>query len=227
MAIAPVLQWLSDPNRTYHHGKLLYEQYGNNIVHQTIINTGHQASNFHFTYLENSLRAIADQGTTKSIVDIPDLQAFDKPEISGISDQEYSKLPEDLRTIRKDAKNNFNRAKFLFARIPLVDSKEERLTMALQLLNDFDRNREKMGHVQGFLDTGSFTPPVTVIKDLKAVSELTVRELIAESKNLPTYISKDRTRLDVAENDLRKEDLKNRIKARLERLEEIQRRLNE
>jgi hypothetical protein len=228
MAIASVLQWLSDPNRTYHHGKLLYEQYGNNIVSSTIINTGHQGSNYHFTFLENCLKELADHTPEKMQVAIPQLETFTVPDKPGISDQEYKKLPEDMKSIRKDAKNQYNRAKWLFARIPLTDSKEQRLEMALQLLDDFDENRRQMGHVQGFLEKGTYTPETIILKELKPVEDLSIKELIAESKNIPTYVTKDIKRIkDVPVDTDRFKELTSRIKARKERLEQVNRRLNQ
>ena len=228
MAIASILQWLSDPNRTYQHGKILYEQYGNNIVAATIINTGHQSSNYHFTYLENCLKDLVDHTPQKMEVIIPDLTEFNQTQKQGISDQEYQKLPEDLRIIRKDAKNQFNRAKWLFARIPLTDSKEQRLEMALQLLDDFDDNRRQMGHVQGFLDKGTYIPETIILKELRPVQDLSIKELIAESKNIPTYITKDIKRIkDVLIDSDRFRELTSRINARKERLEQVNRRLNE
>lgn len=227
MAIAPILRWLSDPNRTYHHGKLLYEQYGNNIVSKTIINTGHQGSNYHFNFLENCLKELADQTPDKLAVIIPDLESFTTPAKPGISDQQYQTLPVELRDIRKDAKNQFNRAKWLFTRIPMIDSKEQRLEMAIQLLDDFDDNRRQMGHVQGFLDKGTYTPELIILKKQKPVVELTIKELIAESKNIPTYISKDRAKLESSDDVDFKTKVTARISARQERLELIQRRLNQ
>lgn len=228
MAIASILQWLSDPNRTYQHGKLLYEQYGTNIVAATIINTGHQGSNYHFTYLENCLKDLVNHTPQKIQVIIPDLNEFNIPQKQGISDKEYQKLPEDLREIRKDAKNQYNRAKWLFARIPLTDSIDQRLIMALQLLDDFDNNRRQMGHVQGFLDKGTYTPETIILKALKPVQDLSTKELIAESKNIPTYITKDIKRIkDVIIDSDRFKELTGRINARKERLEQVNKRLNE
>ncbi|HEY0056288.1 MAG TPA: hypothetical protein VGB63_13105 [Pedobacter sp.] len=232
MAIAPVLQWLSEPNRTYHHGKLLYEQYGNNIVTKTIINAGHQGSSYHFSYLENALKAIANTSpVSETKILIPDLNSFQKENKggTGVSDTEYSKLPPELKDIRTKAQNHFNRAKWLFARIPVTDSRAQRLQMQLQLLNDFDDNRALMAKVQAFLNTGSVTPePAPVSKELKPVAELTIRELLTEAKNIPTYLTKDNKRLkDAEEGSAKYFEIQTRIADRQQRLEEINRRMNE
>lgn len=232
MAIAPILQWLSDPNRSFHHGKLLYEQYGKDIVCKTIISSGHQGSNYHFNYLEAALKAIANTSPeTAKETSIPELHTFQKvaKEGSGVSNQEYSKLPAEIKDIRTEAQNHFNRAKWLFARIPITDSRIDRLNMALKLLNDFDDNRTLMGKVQQFLDKGTVDPEkIPVAKDLKPVAELSIRELFAEATNIPTYITKDNKRLKQAEEGSAKYfEIKARIAERTQRLEEINRRMNE
>lgn len=228
MAIAPILLWLSDTNRTYHHGKLLYEQYGRDLVTRTIINTGHQGSSYHFITLENALRELSSSFSEVKAVVIPDLSTFDKPLFpsGGLTNEEYAKLPEDLKNVRGDARQCFQRAQFLFARIPLTDSPGQRLTMALQLLDDWDENRRLMGEVQHFMDNGSVIEKAPAIEKLKQVDQLSTKELMAESKNIPTYITKDRKKLASATEASKSDAINIRLNGRLERLEQINKRLN-
>jgi hypothetical protein len=228
MAIAPILQWLSDSNRTYHHGKLLYERYGNDVVTKTIIGTGHQGSSYHFNILENALKELSSKTSEVTAVIIPPLSDFVKPDAKpGISDKEYQSLPENVKQIRAEARSCYQRAQFLFARIALNDSPEQRLNMALQLLDDYDDNRRLMAEVQHFLDKGIVVPKPALIEKLKPVDQLSVKELTAERQNLRTYITKDKKKINaVPIHTPRFEALRLRILHRQERLKLIDRRLN-
>lgn len=228
MAIATITQWLNDPNRTYHHGQILYKQYGKNAIARIIIDTGNQHSNYHFSYLERALLETNQTAAEKSALIIPDLIEFNTQPSQGITDKEFQALPDEIKQIRNNAKNHFNRAKFLFARIPLTENETDRLNQALQLLDDYDQNRELMAQVQTYLNLGSIPPSlIQETKTEKPVPDLTIRELIAESKNLPTYITKDKQKLkSTSDKPEAAQKLQNRIDYRIARLNQINQRLN-
>lgn len=220
MAIASITQWLADPKRTFLYGKALYEQYGDNRVTLALIRSG--SGSYHFGKLTEALKKLNEQSNLepKPIV-IADRPAAKHPTKKN---PDLTSAPEQILKIRNDKNTKYARARKLFEMIRLMDSREHRLASGLELLDLMDEVNESWAAIDEWHEKGKVHEAM-IAEAEKSVDDLSLAELLKESKNLPTYISKDRALLKTPLIDRKKMKISARLELNVKRLELIKKRL--
>jgi hypothetical protein len=214
MAIASITQWLNDPQRSYQVGKLLYEQYGDNKVVLSLINSG--SSSFHQQQLFTALQKVNLKVNLepKKIV-IPDLSSENQERSKPITN--YTSAPEQILNIRDEKSLNFAKARKLFESVRVMDSQEHRLEAGLQILDLMDKVNEAWEIIDQWNDSGKIAE-LKQIEEEKAIEEMNIHELIRDKAKLMPNISKDKKRILGAKNDKDKLKYTQKYEARKQRL---------
>lgn len=218
MAIASITAWLNG-SRDFYHGRMLYEQYGSDRLTLTIIRTGSSA--YHFSKLVEGLELINKQANLEpKRIEFPD-----PPQIITPNDK-WGGAPDPILEIRNEKNKRYAQARRLFEAIRVMDSQTHRLEAALTLLEDMDFVNESWEAIDQWRETGKVKEVQKSEAD-KKVSQLDLKELIRQSKNLATYISKDKKRLKESSDPKKQVKIKSRLELRQYQLDEINRRINE
>lgn len=202
MAIATITQWLAAPVKNYAIGLALYNQHGDNPLLKTILQ--HGDSDYHLTRLTEALdqlngilkdEAVDQKKVTASQVHIPALETIPvPPQRHALSDSEFSKSPEPIQQLYTQNSRLKTRADYLYLQVRSVPTPTARLELALAQLDDRSQINENWKEIKEYHVTGKIQENIKE-EQQKQVSELTVTELIALNKNLPTYITKDKQKL--------------------------------
>lgn len=213
MPIASITQYLADPNKSFQRGRMLYEQYGDNRIVMALIKSG--SGSYHFTKLLEGLKEVNRQMNLepKPIVIADHIQ---KP--AGKTAPDFTSAPDKIIEIKNAKTANYAKARKLFEVIRLTDGRQNRLNMGLELLDLMDKVNDAWSVIDEWKDKGKVREQ-QLEETEKSVSELTIAELMKEAKNLPTYISKDRTRLKDAATDAKKVKISTRLEINIKRLE--------
>ena len=223
MAIASITEWLKSKSKTYLHGKVLYMQYGNKQHLKTLFNSGN--SSFHFQKLEialNELNLLNSPPPKQIIIAEPP-----KPKVlEEKAVMDYKNSPDKIKEIIAVKNKSYALARSYFTTIPFMDSQEHRKEAAKELLKEMEFVQDCWQAIDEWQKNGN-------IRDLKLgnlateINGLTTAQLMAEARNLPPNISKDKGKLAICDNPKKQLILDNRIKERLERLTLVKQRLNE
>ncbi|WP_231424015.1 hypothetical protein [Pedobacter sp. Leaf250] len=232
MAIASITAWLLSPNPNFIHGKLLFQQYGNDRLVETIINSGSGA--YHFSKLRSALEKINESPgiEPKQIVytspPVPDQPAHAEPPTSSLiskSKPDLDDAPAEIWAFRNQKNAIHAEARHLFVTAKLMDSKEHRLEAALRILDLMDQVNEYWLIIDTWRETGK----ILELKKEEAIAEvsaLTIQELLQEQKNLPSYISKARKRFNDAKEPRKKTRALAKVESLVSRLTEVKRRID-
>lgn len=218
MAIASITAWLNS-NRDFHHGKMLYEQYGSDPLILAIIRTG--TGNYHFSKLLQGMEEL----NKLSNLQPKQITFKDPPPLDDQTDK-WKYAPDPILKIRNEKNYRYAQARKRFETIPLMDSQDHRLAAALDLLDDMDFVNESWGAIDQWRENGTIRE-MRKIEQVQEVSELSLKELLKQSKNIATYISKDKTALRNTDSPKGQIKLKARLEIRESKLQEINRRINE
>lgn len=219
MAIASITAWLHDPKRDFHHGRMLYEQYGDDRLVLTIIRSG--SGPYHFSKLLVAMEALNKLPNLQpKKIFVPDLPLVDKkPEV-------WQDAPDPILGIRNEKNRRYAEARKIFETIRIMDSQEHRAEAALLLLDNMDFVNESWSAIDTWRETG-------IVKEVKqkeaevSISDMDVRDLIQKSKNIATYISKDKKKILLEKNPAKLLKLKRRLELREFELAEMNRRIDE
>jgi hypothetical protein len=201
MAIAPITQWLDSREKNYLVGRALYEQYGTNSLLKTLFKNGD--SDYHLTRLIESLEELNRQLHAIDQKQQPQHQRFVIPPLESIpvpatrmslSDPAYQNAPEEIKDLYTANSRLNSRADLLYLQARSAPTAAERLELSLAQLDDRQQVNENWQTIKEYHATGVVQEQVKEAEE-KNVSELTVSELMALDKNLPTYISKARKSL--------------------------------
>jgi hypothetical protein len=224
MAIASITQWLDNPNRSYHHGVKLYEQYGTDRVILALIRSG--TGSYHYAKLRAGLEAV---NKNSNLQPKPIVVSQLLPEISsgeGKKNPDFTGAPDEIEKIRTEKTVRYAQARDLFANIRYMDSRENRLQAGLELLNHMDFVNDSWLVIDEWKETGKVLE-LNKKETEKTVSELTMAELLKESKNLPTYISKTSRKLKDAKSPALKVKFAKQLEERKHRFDLVKKRLEE
>lgn len=220
MAIASITAWLNGSDKNYHHGRLLYEQYGNDPLVLAIIRTG--SGQFHFNKLHEALEELNRQANIKPkpiVFEAPPERVLSK---SGALDD----APGEIWTIRNEKNQRYAQARKLFESIPFMDDQKHRLEAGMELLEHMKYVEEAWGAIDHWRETGTIRE-LKKKETVKEVAELPLGELIRQEKNLQSTISKDRKRAREAKTDIDRAKIEQRIEERQFKLAELRKRINE
>jgi len=222
MAIASITAWLNNPDRSYNHGRLLFEQYGDDRVLLALLKSG--STSFHFSKLQTALERLNKKSNLepKQIVIAEKItDVLERPDQRPIG---YENAPNKILEIRNLKNKRYAQARHLFESIRVLDSKELRLQAGLELLDHMDYVADAWGAIDDWKENGRIRE-LAQKETEKEVADLTFIELVQESKNLPPNISKDRTKLKEANDPKKQTKIATRLEARERRLEMVKRRL--
>lgn len=224
MAIASITAWLNDPNRNYLHGKALYEQYGENKAVLALIRSG--SGSFHLAKLKEGLEKLNLLANLepKPIV-INDYHRPEPAAAPGKTNPDFTSAPDQILRIRNEKNEKYAQARKLHETIRMMDSRQHRLQAGLQLLDLMDEVNESWSIIDEWKEKGTIREKMLADTE-KSVAELTLAELLQESRNIPPNITKDRKKLPTA-TDAKKVDIALRLEAREARLKAIKKRLDE
>lgn len=217
MAIASITAWLSS-SRDFHHGKMLYEQYGDDQLILTIIRTG--SGNYHFSKLLEGLEELNKLSNLE-----PKAIQFTEPTPLDDRADKWKGAPDPILEIRNNKNHRYAQARKRFETIRVMDSQDHRLTAALELLEDMDFVNESWGVIDEWRESGLIRE-IKKKEEERKVSELNVQELIQQSKNLATYISKDKKKLESASEPKKQLKIRARLESNTFKLDEIKRRIH-
>lgn len=232
MAIASITTWLTSPNKSYVHGRALYQQYGDDKLVLTIINSG--SSSYHFSKLHEALDKLNAQSNLepKRITFVappppePDVSAGGTPGAISKVKTNLDVAPPEIRAIRDDKNLMHAEARHLHTMLRLMDSKEHRLEAALKILDNMDKVNESWVAMDEWERTGVITK-LQQEETIKAVNELSTQELFKEIKNLPSSISKARKRYNDNTDPKKKTKALAKVHSLVARQSEVKRRIDE
>jgi hypothetical protein len=192
MAIASITGWLNNPHKTYHQGHALYEQYGDNPVLKVLLKSG--STSYHLAKLKAGLEEVNKKS---NLVPKPIVISQFIPEqlvSPGKTAHDYKDAPEKILQIRDLKTNRYAQARKLFEMIRVLDSADLRKQAALEMLDHMDFVNESWAVIDEWKANG-------VIREIEEkqstieIADLCIPDLLKESKNLPSYISKAKTKL--------------------------------
>lgn len=193
MAIAKITSWLADPNRSYDHGRSLYEQFGTDVVVLAVIKGGN--SPYHFTKLFDSLTALnqtLEEKTAPKQAIIPNLSEFKGPAAAPVKNKpDFHSLPDAMKDVTTIKNQHKRRADQLYIEIAFTESSEDRRIMALTMLEDYDKVQECWGILDNYRDTGIVLESKRKTID-EEVKDLSVLQMMNSLKNIRTYLCKDK-----------------------------------
>lgn len=225
MAIASITAWLNNPARSYYQGRMLYEQYGENRVLITLFQSG--STSFHFSKLTAALQALNTQANLEPkaiVLKEPAPAPLVRPDKAAPIG--FEEAPDKILEIRNEKNRRYAQARRLFESIRVLDSKDLRRDAALQLLDHMDYVNEAWGAIDEWKDSGRIRE-IQQKETTLEVSELSLVELVQESKNLPPNITKDKNKLKAATLPSVQAKIAARLQARIHRLELVKRRLKD
>jgi hypothetical protein len=232
MAIASITNWLNSPKRDFATGKMLYEQYGSDRLILTIIRTG--SSTYHFQKLLQGMEALNKLSNLKPkaihhepapVQEPPRLVVGELPPVEKRPEQ-WKDAPDPILEVRDEKNRRYAKARKLFEMIRVMDSQEHRMEAALELLDDMDYVAESWEIIDEWKKDGTVREMRKKAAE-KEVAEMNLRELFAKSKNLASYISKDRARVKKVTDPRKLLKIRARLEENELKLEEMKRRIDE
>ncbi|MGY4385652.1 hypothetical protein ACVWYN_002698 [Pedobacter sp. UYP24] len=222
MAIASLTTWLTNPDRQYDQGLLIYEQYGTNQVTLALLRSG--SSSYHFSKLQKSLEEL---NLREDLVPIPIVIGEYIPEdivSPGKPVFDYKSAPDIIIDIRDNKNKSFAQARKLFEVIRVMDSKDHRLAAALELLDHMDHVQESWGAIDAWQNTGEIKQ-IAVEAEIIDIAGLSHAQLLREQGNLMSNICKDKTQILTTSKPGLKLKASARLKFREDRLAKVRERL--
>jgi hypothetical protein len=183
MAIAEIQQWLSS-STDFKKGVALYKAHGNN---QALINMFDRLGHTPFTErkLIDALTPLAGEETTKP-------QA-----VKVIKKKPAEKLPKDLESIRKSTLDKYKDMAALHQQLCDAQTDEDRKSIADQIISLDAQVAQGFEMVDHYQDTGErLVINEKRVKRGKDVNSMSNAELAQSLKNIPTYLTKLRRRIE-------------------------------
>jgi hypothetical protein len=203
MAIAQLTAWLRSPDKNYQLGVALYDQYGSKPTLKIFFRNG--SSDYHHIRLQEALEElalldIAPQTATEAAgaapITIPALDAIPVPaKLFSLTDEQWNSTPAQIRDLYVTNHRLKSRADLLFMQAGSAPTAEERLQLSLAQLNDRADLNKNWKQIKEYHATGALQEQITQEQETP-IGELSLPELLKLEKNLPTYITKDRKRIN-------------------------------
>jgi hypothetical protein len=225
MAIASITAWLTSPDKSYSHGRALYEQYGEDRITLAMIRSG--SSTFHFNKLLAGLQKL---NLHTDIAPKPIVIGQYKPEPVAVpgskADIDFKDAPEKILQIKTEKSQRYAQARKLHEAIRIMDSKQHRLSAALELLDHMDFVSDAWSIIDEWREKGNIREMVQK-EQCSSVADLTHAELLKEQSLLGPNITKDKARLAECKVPRKAVKIAARLQGREIRMEHIRRRLRE
>lgn len=141
-----------------------------------------------------------------------------------VNDQQWEQLPEQIKDLHRRNIQLNDHSKLLFAQSRATEHPASRLKLDLQILNERDQINKNWRTIKDYHERGVILVEIKAAA-VKTVEQMSITEMVAASKNIPTYVSKARKRLEKTTDAHKQEDEHKKIKAWELQLEEIRKRL--
>ncbi len=213
MANATVTAWLIQPQKDYQTGVALYGQFGTSGLLKTFFSKGKGA--YHLTRLIETLTKLNLELSNIPVQFVAPVEALpakdlSRPRIYSLTDVEWDAAPDEIKDLYTENTRLKSHAELLFHQIRITGTAQDRLAMALQLLDDRDKRSENFKAIKEFQETGKVKEKI--VQDAgKTIDQLTMAEIAAVLKNFPTYISKDKARMDAMADGPKKDKVISRL----------------
>jgi polyhydroxyalkanoate synthesis regulator phasin len=227
MAIESITAWLNSADRNFLHGRLLYEQYGDDRLILTIIKSG--SGNYHLQKLTEGLEKVnqlSNLQPKKITFEPPAPQPIAEPKKKQKSSPDLAAAPEVIQDIRNQKNERYAKARHLHQTIRSMDSKQHRLEAGLELLNLMDFVNESWFIIDEWVKKGTVLE-MKKEEAIQSVADLTLPELVAASKNIPSSISHARKRYNISTDPRARTRALAKIQELQTKLEQVKRRLSE
>ena len=234
MPIPSITAWLNSPDKPYHHGRALYEQYGSDRVLLALVKSG--TGPYHFQKLRAGLELLNKNSNLVPKPIIIGALATEAPNPiphvrenirnSKFLNPDLTNAPDEITKIRDEKNKRYAQARRLFETIRVMDSREHRLQAGLELLDHMDFVNDSWSVIDEWKESGKVRE-IKQAETEKEAAALALPELLKEAQNLPTYITKDRKKLAAAKTDKEKMKISLRLEFRIKRLDLIKTRINE
>jgi hypothetical protein len=231
MAIAAITAWLKDKVRHYETGALLYAEYGDSVLLKSFFAKG--KSPYHIARLEAELEKLQSKviiGLTlpspkeRVVAPAPAVPAPSRPERFSLSDKEWDAAPDYIKDLYAENNRLSSERQLNFHQARVAGSDEARLKLGLQILEASDKINQNWKEIKEFHATGKLKERLEKEQD-RVVDDLTTQELMKEARNIPTYITKARKRLEQLPDGSKRNDVLARIQSYEVKLNAINKRL--
>jgi hypothetical protein len=227
MAIASVTEWLRNEPKNFHQGRMIYQQYGEDLLTLTIIKSG--TGSYHLSKLIAGMEDLNKlQNLKPKHIKIPDV--FVAPPEPGSKDPlqktNLDYAPKEIQAIRDNKNLLYAQARNLHASVRVLDDQQQRLEAGLKILDNMDKVNEAWIIMDEWAATG-------VVKEAQAkeiektVSDFTLIELIKAQNNLPPNISKYKSSYKNAKDPAKKAMYLAKMEAASAQLKAIKSKINE
>lgn len=215
MANASITAWLNHKEKDYQTGVILYAQIGSSKLLKAFFNKGKSA--YHLSRLIETLGKLNTElaETIQPVVMIiPAVSEMPfSPRIYSLTDAEWDAAPGVIKDLYTENSKLKSHAELLHHQIRVSGTSHDRLSMALELLDDRDKRNDNWTIIKDFQETGKVKDRV-IQEAGKSIEQLTMPELNAILKNFPTYLSKDKARLEGLPDGVKKNKVLLRIQER-------------
>jgi hypothetical protein len=193
----------------------LYDQFGTSLLLKTFFSKG--KGSYHLSRLKESLTNLNAQLPAQAIhipMTIPAAPPVpSQAKIHSLTDREWELAPERIKDLYVENHQLKSHAELLHHQIRIAPTAAQRLSLALQLLDDRDRNNNNWSAIRKYQATGQLAEEIKK-KTAKAINDMSVAELAGILKNYPSYITKDRQRLEGMEAGSKKDKVAERLAER-------------
>lgn len=200
MAIEAIKRYLDQNVQNYQEGRILFDRYSMDSVLKLLFRSG--SSSYHHRRLLQALRDLStSEISTEPTLDplpkktaIPQLSEFDRP-AKHFDAIDYHSLPEAIQEVVRKKNMHYKRAQQLFIEIGFTTDKENRLEMALVMLEDHEQVNVCWSVIDEYKETGKILSErsKSLEEEIALVPEVSIGQSIA---NLRSNISKDRKKLE-------------------------------
>ena len=212
MAIAKISNWLNDLRRDYNLGVLLYEHYGKSVLLKTFFKNGN--SQYHQDRLYASLEelnGILEDVTNTSSFKFPKLEEIAVPiKRYGVTDEVWNKLPDQIKDLYTLNSKLHRHSQMLFDQARIAKTDEERIDYGMQILSERKKLNSNWEAIKDYFAQGKIKEKIKE-EILPSVDDLSMVDLVSKSKNIPTYLSKDRSKLNSMQDGPKKNKVLLRI----------------
>lgn len=212
MAIAEITHWLNKPDRSYDAGVALYEQYSTNVLLKPFFKTA--KSSYHSSRLVEEMINLNKLDLVPSkppVFKIPELETISIPaKRYGLNDEQWGAAPDEIKDLYVMNSRLKSRADLLFHQTRIATTDDARLSLSLAQLADRSVINTNWKKIKDFYATGKLKEEITTANE-KSIADMTMAELFPLSKNLPTYISKDKRNYNEAKSSSAREKIQKRL----------------
>lgn len=192
MAIASIINYLNQKNKTYEEGLTLFKEFSKSQILISFFEKG--KSEFNFKKLINELDKLKGLNIEPKPISIAPQNIIKFDPIN------FENAPIEIREIRDEKNRMYAEAKDLFYKIKTIYGAETRIHAGIKLLSLMEGVNDRWEVIDSWKETGQIIRKQQEKAEIK-ISELSVSELLKELRNLPPNISKYKKKVAGSESE--------------------------